>query len=414
MKIIIAEDNPVILNMYKTALGPTDYDLILSSNGEKALENLNKTGARMVITDWEMPVMDGLTLCRRIREQRDSAYVYIIFVSSHDSHDDAVAGLDAGADDYIKKPFNPHELISRIRAGERIIELEDKFRKTYGELVHAEKMASVGRLAAGIAHEINNPAGFISGNLDIMKDYHNDLVNLVEKYRELVSFIAEDGIYNISGEIQIMTANIKAEEDNIDIDFILQDTRDLLNENKKGITKITDLVRELRTFAHPGEPQEKKTDINREILSVLNIIQRNIKFREQVSVNFGEIPAIVCNPAELNQVFFCLLSNAAKATLEKGRIRVSTKTDNGNIIITVADTGKGIEKENLSKIFDPFFTADTAADDIGNGRGMSLNTAYNIVKNHGGRIEVRSDIGRGSVFSVILPVSKKGIDGIPG
>ena len=412
MKIIIAEDNPVILNLYKTALEKTDYDLILSSNGEKALENLNKTGARMVITDWEMPVMDGLTLCRRIREQRDSEYVYIIFVSSHDSQDDAVAGLDAGADDYIKKPFNPYELISRIRAGERIVELENKFRKTYGDLVHAEKMASVGRLAAGIAHEINNPAGFISGNLDIMEDYHNDLLNLIQKYRKLVSLIAEDGTYNISNEIQIMTTNIKTVEDNIDIDFILQDTRDLLNENKKGITKITDLVRELRTFAHPGEPKEKKTDINREILSVLNIIQKNIKFREQVSVNFGKIPSIVCNPAELNQVFFCLLSNAAKATMEKGRIRISTKTDNKNIIITVSDTGKGIEKNNLSKIFDPFFAADTAADDIDNGRGMSLNTAYNIVKNHGGRIEVRSDMGRGSVFSVILPFSKKEIEGI--
>ncbi len=403
MKIIIAEDNPVILNLYKTALKKTDYNLILSYNGEKALENLNKTGARMVITDWEMPVMDGLTLCRRIREQRDSAYVYIIFVSSHDSHNDAVAGLDAGADDYIKKPFNPYELISRIRAGERIIELEDKFRKTYGDLVHAEKMASVGRLAAGIAHEINNPAGFISGNLDIMEDYHNDLLNLIQKYRKFVSLIAEHDTYNISNEIQIMTTDIKTVEDNIDIDFILQDTRDLLNENKKGITKITDLVRELRTFAHPGEPKKKKTDINREILSVLNIIQKNIKFREQVSVNFEEIPSIVCNPAELNQVFFCLLSNAAKATMEKGRIRISTKTDNENIIITVSDTGKGIEKKNLSKIFDPFFTADTAADNIDNGRGMSLNTAYNIVKNHGGKIEVRSDVGKGSVFSVILP-----------
>ena len=225
-----------------------------------------------------------------------------------------------------------------------------------------------------------------------------------------MSFVAADGACDISGEIQIMTNNIKTEEDKIDIDFIIKDTGDLLDENKKGITKITDLVRELRTFAHPGEPKEKKTYINREISAVLNIIQKNIKFREQVSVNFGEIPSILCHPAELNQVFFCLLSNAAKATMKKGRIRISTKKDNENVIIIVSDTGKGIEKQNLSKIFDPFFTADTSVDDIDNGRGISLNTAYNIVKNHGGRIEVRSDLGRGSVFSVILPLKKEKSD----
>ncbi len=409
MKIIIAEDNPVILNMYKIALQKTGYDLILESNGADALKRLNETKARMVITDWEMPEMDGIALCRHIRKQTDIAYVYIIFVSAHDKQDDSVKGLNAGADDYIKKPFNPDELISRIRAGERIIELEDKFKKTFTNLVQAEKMASIGSLAAGIAHEINNPAGFISSNLAIMGDYHNDLINLIKKFRTIAAFAADAGNDNFSHDIRLMAKDIKEDEDNID--FILKDTHDLLNESKKGITRITDLVRELTNFAHPGEPNKIKTDINKEINSVLNIIQRNIKFREPVSVNFGDVPPITCNPAELNQVFYCLLSNAASATMEKGKIRISTRTDDDdrNIIIMVSDTGKGIEKENLSKIFDLFFTTK----DIGKGRGMALNTAYNIVKNHGGRIDVKSVIGKGSVFSVILPVNKKNMAETP-
>ncbi len=403
MKIIIAEDNPVILNLYKIALKNTGYDLILTKNGTEALKRLNETKAQMVITDWEMPEMDGLSLCRYIREQDNTPYVYIIFVSSHDRQNDAIKGLDAGADDYIKKPFNPDELISRIKAGERIIELEDKFKKAYGNLIHAEKMASIGRLAAGIAHEINNPAGFILSNLDIMSEYQQDIVKIIKHCEELVSCITDEDNTNVPDNIKMMAAKIKSEKDKIDIDFILEDTKDLLSENKKGILKITALVKELRAFVHPGEQKIKTVDLNEEIKAVLNIIQHDIEFKKPVSANLGDIPHIACNPAEMNQVFYGLLSNAAKATEEKGRIRISTKTDNGNIVIMISDTGKGIEKENLSRIFDPFFTTG----DIDKGRGMSLNAAYNIVKNHGGIIDVKSDIGKGSVFSVILPINKE-------
>ncbi len=403
MKIIIAEDNPVILNLYKISLKNTGYELILTKNGAEALKRLNETKAQMVITDWEMPEMDGLSLCRYIREQENTPYVYIIFVSSHDRQNDAIKGLNAGADDYIKKPFNPDELISRIRAGERIIELEDKFKKAYGNLVHVEKMASIGRLAAGIAHEINNPAGFILSNLDIMREYQHDIMKIIKHYNELVSYILNEKSTDIPDKIKTMADNIKTEAEKIDIGFILEDTKDLLNENKKGILKITELVQELRAFVHPGEQKIKSVDLNEEIKAVLNIIQHDIEFKKPVSANFGDIPHIACNPAEMNQVFYGLLSNAAKATEEKGRIMISTKTDNDNIVVMISDTGKGIEKENLSRIFDPFFTTG----DIDKGRGMSLNSAYNIVKNHGGRIDVKSDIGKGSVFSVILPVKQE-------
>ena len=401
MKIIIAEDNPVILKLYKNALGKAGYNIILTTNGIEALDSLNKTGARMIITDWEMPGMDGLSLCRHIRKQKNKKYVYIIFVSSHNDETDAITGLNAGADDYIKKPFHPDELKSRIKAGKRIIELEDKFRQAYGNLLQAEKMASMGSLAAGIAHEINNPVSFISGNLDLMAEYQTDLQNIIKKYRNMISAL-ENKNKDLSNDIKSMIENIKTIEKDIDLDFLITDSLELLHENQKGIARVNDLVQELRTFAHPGEPEMKTVNLNKEIQAVLNIVQRDIKFRKKILVNLGDIPELFCNPAELNQVFFCLLSNAALATAEKGRVKISTRTDKDNIIVMVSDTGTGIKKELMPKIFDPFFTTR----DVGKGKGMGLNAAYNIVKNHSGTIDVKSDTGRGSVFSIILPVKR--------
>lgn len=398
MDILIAEDNAAILNLYAVTLKNTEHTLILTKNGIEAFEQFEKTGARIVITDWEMPGMNGLDLCRKIRAYGNDKYIYIIFVTSRDQKGDAVAGFDAGADDYIQKPFQAEELIARIRAGERIIQLEDRLRSTYEKLFRAEKMASVGRLAAGIAHEINNPVSFISGNLEVMVEYHNDQQEFMDQWNNFYRSLKK--IDNVSNDVLSMVEKVKSTEEEKDLGFLMTDVPDLLQDSMVGIKRIAELVNDMRSFAHPGEVAVKTVDLNNEIQAVLKIVKQDISFKESLSIDFGDIPEIECDPSQLNQVFYDLLANAAYATREKGKVRISTKSDQKNIIIMVSDTGTGIKNDVLPMLFDPFFTTK----DVGEGKGMGLNVAYNTVKRHGGRIDVKSDYGKGSVFTVFLPV----------
>ncbi len=404
MKIIIAEDNPAILKLYEAVLKKTEHTPVLAANGRQAFQKLEETGARMVITDWEMPEMDGLSLCSLIREGFDSAYIYIIFVTSRDEEQDAVKGLDAGADDYIKKPFQADELIARIRAGERIIQLEDRSRMTYEGLMQAEKMASVGRLAAGMAHEINNPAGYILSNLETMLEYQKEIADCVNAYKHL-AFCLENYHGTASGMDQPMQ-QVKAVCEEVDFDFLIKDGADLLEESRGGIKRIIDLVNDLRSFAHPGENKRVTADLNDGIQTALRVAKQDNTYREtDISISLGKIPGFYCNASHLNQVFYDLIVNALYATREKGKVRVCTKSDENSITIMVSDTGSGIPKSVLSKLFDPFFTTK----DVGEGMGLGLNVAYNIVKQHRGRIEVRSEKNRGSVFSVILPLKTEAV-----
>ncbi|MBW1821125.1 MAG: response regulator, partial [Deltaproteobacteria bacterium] len=187
MKILIVEDDPVSQKLLEKIVRREGYDAILANNGKSAWRIVKKEKVDMVITDWMMPEMDGLKLCRKIRQANLPRYVYIISLTAKDQAEDAVAALDAGADDYIRKPFNSDELKARILAGKRIIELEDSQKKANAQLLQSEKMVFIGQLAAGVAREINNPTGFVSSNLKTLTDYQNDINNLIKHYRKLVT-----------------------------------------------------------------------------------------------------------------------------------------------------------------------------------------------------------------------------------
>ena len=162
MKILIAEDDTVSNRLLQKTLEKMGHEVLCAEDGLKAWDMVKEIDIKVVITDWMMPHMDGLSLCRQLREADLPHYVYLILLTSHDRKEDTVAGLDAGADDYIIKPFDPGELQARIRACQRIIRLEDEHKKASAQLLQSEKMSSVGQLAAGVAHEINNPMGFVS------------------------------------------------------------------------------------------------------------------------------------------------------------------------------------------------------------------------------------------------------------
>ena len=399
MEILIAEDNSAVRLLYETTLKQTGHKLVLTENGTEAFARFTRTMPRMVITDWDMPGMNGIDLCRKIRSHENDRYTYIIFVTSMDRKEDAVRGLDAGADDYIRKPFHARELMARIRAGERILQLEERIALASVELYRSEKMAAVGRLSAGIAHEVNNPLGAISGNLEVLESYHLEFQQFLSLWEGFYASLNQKK--DLDASIRNGLDAVRAAEEEKDLAYIMEDCREILTESRGSIRRIAALVNDLRTFARPGEAGVKKVDVNGEIETALRIIKNEIVFAHPVGLDFGNLPLVECQPSQLNQVFYAFLANAAHATREKGRVRIATKGGSDSVVVTVSDTGTGIEKEELSRLFDPFFTTRK----VGEGRGMGLHLAYHIVKNHGGRIEVKSDHGKGTVFTLVLPLS---------
>ena len=401
MKILIVEDDPVSQSLLEKIARSEGYDALPANNGKIAWEIVKKGKVDMVITDWMMPEMNGLQLCREIRRADLSKYVYVILLTSKKQAEDAVLALDAGADDYIRKPFNPDELKARIFAGKRILELEDNQKKANAQLLQSEKMASVGQLAAGVAHEINNPTGFVSSNLKNLTDYKKDINNLIKHYRKLITGLKENGGEILSSSIEKQLEQIVSLEDEADIDFILEDIMDLISDCKEGTERIKKIVLDLKDFAHPGEDKIQSADINDGIETTLNVVWNELKYKATVNKELGKLPIVKCYPQQLNQVFMNLFVNAAQAIEKQGEISISTWADNGFVIIKIGDTGSGIDKKNLGRIFDPFFTTK----DVGRGTGLGLNVAYNIIKKHNGTIDVKSQVGKGTVFKIRIPVN---------
>jgi len=400
MKILIVEDEPASQKLLEKIVQSEGYDAIPANDGKSAWEIVKKEKIEMVITDWMMPEMDGLKLCRKIRQADLPRYVYIILLTAKDQVEDAVAALDAGADDYIRKPFNPDELKARILAGKRIIELEDSQKKANAQLFQSEKMVSIGQLAAGVAHEINNPTGFVSSNLKTLTDYQNDINKLIKHYRKLVTNLKKTNRKHLSSSTEKQLEQIASLEDEADIDFILEDIMDLISDCKEGTERIKKIVIDLKDFAHPGEDKIQSADINGGIEATLNVVWNELKYKATVNKELGKLPMVNCYPQQLNQVFMNLFVNAAQAIEKQGKISIVTRADDGFVEITIGDTGSGIDKEYLSRIFDPFFTTK----DVGKGTGLGLNVAYNIIKKHNGTIDVKSQVGKGTVFKIRIPI----------
>ncbi len=397
MKILTAEDDFTSRMFLKKMLTEMGHEIVLAEDGQEAWEFFNEQKFKMVITDWMMPRMDGLSLCQQIRQNNSADYVYIIILTAKDQKSDAIKGLDAGADDYIAKPLDPGELSARIQVGQRIFQLEDAQKNANLQLLQSEKMASVGQLAAGVAHEINNPTGFVSSNLKTLLNYIGDINKLYEQYRNLILDIEENEqiVPSISDKIKAI-AELEA---GIDIDFILDDIKDLIEESREGTERIKKIVQDLKDFAHPGDDKLKVVDINKGIKSTLNVVWSEIKYKAVVEEEFGNLPPVEGYPQQLNQVFMNLLVNAAQAIEEKGVIRIATRTVDDQAEIVISDTGKGIDPDHLPKLFDPFFTTK----EIGKGTGLGLHVVYNIIQKHNGTIDVESKVNKGTTFRIRIP-----------
>jgi len=266
-----------------------------------------------------------------------------------------------------------------------------KLEEAQSFILQSEKMASIGQLAAGVAHEINNPIGFVYSNLGTLNKYVQDLFGMLDKYEQAETAIPEAEI-----RTQLQSARKK-----LDIAFLKEDLGALMAESKDGITRVKNIVQNLKDFSHVDAADEwKYADLHEGIDSTLNIVNNEIKYKAEVVKEYGDIPQVECLPSQLNQVFMNLLVNASHAIEERGLITVRTGQTGEEAWVEIADTGKGIAAENLQKIFDPFFTTKP----IGKGTGLGLSLSYGIIQKHNGRIEVQSEIGKGTTFRIWLPL----------
>ena len=262
------------------------------------------------------------------------------------------------------------------------------------QIVQSEKLASIGQLAAGVAHEINNPIGFVFSNFGTLEDYLARLYRMLQAYRE--------SELSLAGSAEARRLATLREE--IELDYLHEDIPALMSESRDGLKRVRKIVQDLKDFSHVDHRREWETvDLHVGLDSTLNIVANEIKYKAEVVKEYGALPAIECLPNELNQVFMNLLVNAAHAIgAERGRIVLRTSRVDANVCIEVADNGCGIAPADLKRIFDPFFTTKP----VGKGTGLGLSLSYGIVKMHGGRIEVTSEPGRGTTFRVWLPVQR--------
>ncbi len=272
--------------------------------------------------------------------------------------------------------------------------LNGKLEQMQGQLLQSEKLASIGQLAAGVAHEINNPIGYVNSNLSSLENYLADLFNVLGQY-ELVESHLPDAVRN---------GPLAAAKQQADMVFLKQDLTDLLAESKEGISRVKKIVQDLKDFSRVDSTEQwEMADLHRCLDSTLNIVHNEIKYKAEVKKEYGELPNIECLPSQLNQVFMNLLVNAGHAIKESGVVWIKTGIGKERIWVEIEDNGCGISSENLKKVFDPFFTTKP----VGKGTGLGLSLSYGIIQKHGGEIEVHSQVGKGTTFRVWLPMVQK-------
>jgi signal transduction histidine kinase len=270
----------------------------------------------------------------------------------------------------------------------RQAELIKKLGEAQSQLLQSEKMASIGVLAAGVAHEINNPIGFVNSNLGSLQRYAQGMLRLLDSYAAL-----ED---SFSPQDRAEIAKVKHE---VDADYLREDLEPLLRESLDGIDRVRRIVQDMKDFSHVDGGDLQYADLEAGLNSTLNVVWNEIKYKAEVTKEYAGIPQIECYPSQLNQVFMNLLVNAAHAIEKHGRITLRTGHDEKHVWIEVEDTGTGIPEERLGRIFEPFFTTKP----VGKGTGLGLSLSYGIVQKHGGRFEVQSQVGVGTRFRIVLP-----------
>ena len=426
--ILVVDDTPANLAILSEALNDADFEVAIATDGELAISQAKLSLPSLILLDVMMPGMDGFETCRRLKGSKVTKNIPIIFMTALSDSIDKVKGLSLGAVDYVTKPFQEAELIARVRTqlklyhltehlehqvAERTAEVQQALQQlqlSQVQLVQSEKMAALGKLVAGVAHEINNPLNFIHANLNHMEEYTQIFLNFIELYQKNYPNPVDD---------------IQEQAEDVNLSFIRSDVIKILASMKIGTKRIREIVLSLRNFSRIDEAEFKAVDIHEGIESTLIVLQHRFKVQPkgpeiQLIREYDKLPLVECYSGLLNQVFMNILANAidsleeANAKLADQQIqdrlnKIVIRTsviDTESVQIMVVDNGCGIPENIRPYIFDPFFTTKP----VGKGTGMGLSISYQIItEKHKGQLKCFSEVGQETKFVIQIPIHQSGL-----
>ena len=394
-RLLLVDDDPVNLRVLHGYLDDPSYALVDACDGEQALAAMEDQGPfDLVLLDVMMPKLSGYEVCKHIREQHSIDELPVILLTAKDQLQDVVAGFAAGANDHVTKPIAGQELVCRVNtqlsvsaAKRALAEKHHKLVSTQQQLVQAEKMASLGTLTYGVAHEINNPNNFVYAGCDQLND----------EFRQLQQFILD--LAGDDADPQIIDA----------LNARFEPVTARVKQLKEGSERIGNIVSDLKLFSEHRETEKTAVKITDCLQATVNLVKASHQDRVHFDFDFIDEPMVVCYPAKVNQVFMQLVSNACEAIKVKqsnnhhqvpGNITLGCRQARGKVLITVSDDGCGMDEQACDKVFEPFYTTKT----VGEGTGLGLSISYGIVQQHDGQIRLESESGKGSVFTVEFPI----------
>lgn len=423
-EILVVDDVPANLKVLSEILSLANYGVAAVTNGKRALKRLQNCLPDLILLDIQMPEMDGFEICRQIKRNPNTAHLPIIFITALADVDNIEKGFSLGAVDYICKPFKEVELLTRVKTHLKLYsftqELEHQVRERTAQLQQAldqlehskltliqqEKMSALGNLVAGVAHEINNPLGFLNGSINNAEEYLQDLLSHLKLY--------QTHIVDLPNEVQ---ENAEA----IELEFLCEDFPKLLNSMQAAMNRIQDISTSLRIFSRDDTKNKVEANINQGLDSTLMILKYRLKanaYRPAIHIvkHYGELQPVKCFPNQLNQVFMNILANAIDvfdevammisyqeltATPQTITIQTDYLNDQQVSQIKIQDNGKGMTPDVKAKIFDHLFTTKEA--DKGTGLGLAIARQI-VVDLHGGILDVRSEASQGTEFCIRLPL----------
>lgn len=385
--VLLIEDNADMRHFIAFQL-QEDFNLLEARNGIEGVETATRTRPDLIVSDVMMPGKDGYQVCRELKSDVHTRHIPIILLTAKAELSEKLSGLSYGADDYLTKPFNAQELKAKIssliqlRRLEREVqdrneELEKTLKTlqdTQTQLAHSEKMAALGLLVAGIAHEVNNPVSFAKGSLSNLHRYLVQLRKSLEQRPESQEAMGQ--VHRMLTEMEQSLTIVKA-----------------------GLERTEGIVTDLKTFARKDEKYFKQVDLQEGLEVTLKLLRSALGERIRLVRDYGIRGPVEIIPGQINQVFMNLFHNAVQAIPGEGEIGVKTWEEGDWIFVTVKDNGKGIPAGDLPRIFEPFFTTK----EVGQGTGLGLSVSFRIIQNHGGMMTVKSQEGEGTEFMVTLP-----------
>jgi signal transduction histidine kinase len=422
-KILVVDDSPDMAGLLAKIVEDLEYEVVTASDGKQALSLAASERIDAILLDVMMPCMNGIEVLRRLKADEHLRSIPVLLVTAKVDDEDVILGLEAGAHDYVTKPFKGQILSARLRSAvrgkqdrDRLVRVNQRLKAEIAErkrmeqeLLRAQKLEAVGQLAAGIAHEINTPAQYVGDNARFLDSSFGDIGKLLDLLPRLLA-AAKQGTVPES-----LLAQADAAVSSADLAYLQEEIPAAIRQSLEGIERVAGIVRAMKDFAHPGNGHKQYHDLNRAIQSTLTVSRNEWKYVAEVVTDFAtDLPLVPCLPGDFNQVVLNLVVNAAQAIADvvgdgskgKGTITVETRLDGDWAEIRIADTGTGIPERVREKVFDQFFTTK----DVGRGTGLGLSIAHAIVvQKHGGSINFQTEEGKGTVFTIRLPATEPAV-----